>query len=983
MRKQILLIVALILNAIITIGQGSLGFNYQAVIRNTSGQLVSNQAVDLRISIIKDNTTGVVLYTETFDTETNDFGQVAIVVGTGTATLGEFDEIDWATGIFFMKVEVALNGTKNFMEMGTTQLLSVPFANYAFSSPGTKAWTDGNGSVSTQKKVGVGVDTPGATLVVQRIGEVVEDVPIFEVKNSLGETVFAVYEDGVRMYVNDEVGEKSEKSGFAIGGLTGQKVGKESTEYFRVTPDSVRMFIRETISKNSKGGFAIGGYTGQKLSPVDLLYVSPSYTRINIDPSSSKSDKSGFAIGGFSGQKEGELDFLTIKPSNVRFNILEETGEGKSNKAGFAIGGYSGQKQDTFDMLYVSPQLTNIYIDTTNSSGKSGFAVSGVVNNKQEGYFDMLKVVPERTDIFIKPNAEKNLPEGFSIYGLDESYGATELFVVSEGGTFINTDLAIAPKVTTADAIEIEQTTALLGGEILPYSGSEIWGRGITYSTTPQPSVNWDSFDPSVAMTVWDPIEPPGTGYPAGPFSINLNDPMLGITLKPGVTYYFRAFAQNMEGLIGYGAQKSFITLPPDTITFVVLDADTEAPINNATITFYPSGSAEPIVNPVGNYKVYVAKGTHYYDVSAPGYMETFWQEVEVLENVTETVYLTPQPATAYFHVKDGANNPVESAEIVVVVDGLDNYAMPDEPGVYVVWGVLPGTWDYSIITPGFEDYFGQISVGPGEEVHENVTLTSLPFFTITFKVWDNFTSNEILDAIITVYINAVPTTNPQGNYIFSLQPGEYVYDVIVPGYEEIFYNPLSVIGDAQEDVFLEPMPATVIFTVTDEFFMPVEMATVIITIDGSTGDIWASDMGNGVYEASGVPPGTWDFTINAEGFLQYDGVVTVAPSETKNVDATLTPTPKYTVTINVKQVNGITPSVGADVTLHEPYKGGEGSKFFYQTLTTNALGVVVFELVPEGVYDLEINHFEDGYYYDYGVLINENKTINVTLENP
>ncbi len=86
-----------------------------------------------------------------------------------------------------------------------------------------------------------------------------EEEPIFLVRNSAGQIVFAVYESGIRMYVDDS--SKQTRGGFAVGGLSDQTKG--STEYFRVTPDSVRINIRQGVAKQTRGGVAVGGLSDQ------------------------------------------------------------------------------------------------------------------------------------------------------------------------------------------------------------------------------------------------------------------------------------------------------------------------------------------------------------------------------------------------------------------------------------------------------------------------------------------------------------------------------------------------------------------------------------------------------------------------------------------------------------------------------------------------------------------------------------------------
>jgi len=106
-------------------------FNYQAVIRGNSGNLVSNQEITLRVSIIKGDPFGTYVFVESHDVITNQFGLINLSIGNGTLINGNIESIDWVDGPFYLKIDVDLNGGSNFFELGTTQLLSVPYALYA------------------------------------------------------------------------------------------------------------------------------------------------------------------------------------------------------------------------------------------------------------------------------------------------------------------------------------------------------------------------------------------------------------------------------------------------------------------------------------------------------------------------------------------------------------------------------------------------------------------------------------------------------------------------------------------------------------------------------------------------------------------------------------------------------------------------------------------------------------------------------------
>ena len=111
-------------------------FSFQAVVRNSSNQIVINQNVGIKISI----ESGVaplntINYSETHQATTNNNGLVTLQIGAGTATQGAFENINWNSGQNkFIQCEIDPNGGTNYAITTTSQLLSVPFAltaNYA------------------------------------------------------------------------------------------------------------------------------------------------------------------------------------------------------------------------------------------------------------------------------------------------------------------------------------------------------------------------------------------------------------------------------------------------------------------------------------------------------------------------------------------------------------------------------------------------------------------------------------------------------------------------------------------------------------------------------------------------------------------------------------------------------------------------------------------------------------------------------------
>lgn len=105
------------------------GFKYQAICRDNTGALIQNQPVNIRLSVHDVDPLGTILYQETFTLVTNQFGLIMADVGKGNVQSGNFATIPWETWDKFLEIELDMGS--GFSSMGTTQLLSVPYALHA------------------------------------------------------------------------------------------------------------------------------------------------------------------------------------------------------------------------------------------------------------------------------------------------------------------------------------------------------------------------------------------------------------------------------------------------------------------------------------------------------------------------------------------------------------------------------------------------------------------------------------------------------------------------------------------------------------------------------------------------------------------------------------------------------------------------------------------------------------------------------------
>jgi len=117
-------------------------FKYQAVVRDADGNVLENHNVNLNFILIQDDGSGPVqVFSETHQATSNTFGLVNLKIGQGNLVMGDFAQIDWSQPTFFEIGMDPIGGT-DFQPMGTSELLSVPYALYAANSGNNDADTD-------------------------------------------------------------------------------------------------------------------------------------------------------------------------------------------------------------------------------------------------------------------------------------------------------------------------------------------------------------------------------------------------------------------------------------------------------------------------------------------------------------------------------------------------------------------------------------------------------------------------------------------------------------------------------------------------------------------------------------------------------------------------------------------------------------------------------------------------------------------------
>ena len=343
-------------------GQVPQGFNYQAIARDAGGAVLPNTPLQVMVYIQSLSSGGTLFWKELHSSvTTNAFGLFNLVVGTGArqseSTVATFDLIDWSVTPKYLKTDIYYAGSWKYLE--ATQIYTVPYAMTARNLTGT------------------------SKLNIQGTTSSLEEA-LFEVKNKNGQTIFAVYNEGVRIYVDD--GAKGPKGGFAVGGFDMTKLTKK--EYLVVSDDSVRIYVDSNpLTKGKKSGFAVGGYDMTKGTIQNYLDVSGDSVRIYVDSNpATKKVKGGFAVGGYDMTKKVPQDLLRVTYDSTRIYINDTPG--KAVKSGFAVGGFDASKTLKPKYLSVKPYQTNVQV---NDSLK-GFSVTNIQGGTAADFMNINKL---------------------------------------------------------------------------------------------------------------------------------------------------------------------------------------------------------------------------------------------------------------------------------------------------------------------------------------------------------------------------------------------------------------------------------------------------------------------------------------------------------------------------------------------------------------------------------------------------------------
>lgn len=133
--KKLIYVISCCFLSITTFAQAPQAFSYQAIAIGGDATALVGQEISVLVNVNSDNSEGETVYSETHLVTTSDVGLFTLEIGFGTPNTGSFDAIDWGSHLHFLNIAIDETGGTNYVTIGTSQLLSVPYALYAASGP--------------------------------------------------------------------------------------------------------------------------------------------------------------------------------------------------------------------------------------------------------------------------------------------------------------------------------------------------------------------------------------------------------------------------------------------------------------------------------------------------------------------------------------------------------------------------------------------------------------------------------------------------------------------------------------------------------------------------------------------------------------------------------------------------------------------------------------------------------------------------------
>lgn len=318
-------------------------FNYSGAARDAQGNPISEKTIGVELSILKGSPTGAVQYRERHFVNTDKFGVFNCTVGQGSVQQGTFSAVNWSNDSYYLRVGLDANGGTNFVVLGTTQLLSVPYALYAKSA----------GSVNVGSGSGGYTSPP-----IYTVGTGVTDID----GNS-----YKTIKLGTQEWMAENLKVTKYRNGNPIPNVT------DSAQWIGLTTGAWCTFNNEPANNAIYGKlynwYAVADNrnicpTGWHVPTKDeweklIAYIDPTYVYVPNNTSMSSSSYAGLAMKSVGSIQSRQSTWLYDNIASNSSGFSAEAGGGRSNFFfGTRIGAYFWSSTESSSIRSYCPQLS-------------------------------------------------------------------------------------------------------------------------------------------------------------------------------------------------------------------------------------------------------------------------------------------------------------------------------------------------------------------------------------------------------------------------------------------------------------------------------------------------------------------------------------------------------------------------------------------------------------------------------------------------
>ena len=553
MKKLTLFLI--LLQSVLTIAQAPQKMSYQAVIRNSGGALVVNQAVGIKISVLQGSTSGTAVFAETHTPTTNANGLVSLEIGTGAPVNGTLAGVNWANGPYYIQSQIDVTGGTNYSLTGAYQLLSVPYALFSEKS--------GNG-VPNGNATGDLLSWNGTQWVPIANTAATTNINLPKVTTGSMQPYFCngstiISDEGFSITAKGVCWSLSPNPTLADNFSTdGQGIDPFNSTYQNLLPG--RLYYVRAYATNARGtGYGMTNtFTSATTSPTITTAAVTSITNNNAtgggtltnsnnigfnnrglvwstSPNPTQSSNAGMATNG-SGPGTFTVGIAGLTPNTTYY--IRAFGETSyttlyGNQVTFTTGSLPYITTSAASEITTNSAISGGTL--TNPSGNTILARGVVWGTNQ----NLTVALATKT---MDGTTEGNFTSTITGLNLGSTYFVRAYVTNALGTSYGNTITvrpASLPTITTTAVTSIDYKSATCGGESITNGGSVVIEKGIVWDTNPNPTT-------ALASKTSD-----------GNNSNNFSSSMTNLTYN--TTYYVRAYARNQIGTT-YGQELVFST---------------------------------------------------------------------------------------------------------------------------------------------------------------------------------------------------------------------------------------------------------------------------------------------------------------------------------------------------------------------------------------------------------------------------------------